>query len=362
MATNCKTMASSAPPPTDLCAQVRDSCRTWMDGPGQAHVRLHAPALQAVAERIAQRSAGVQWDDEGWHYQPPVAWPTAIRHERIALYILALDAINFCFWPSTTGYEYADLACSLAGLASADHTGQSQQLDNGLPSSDYALSPAKLQEMTVVDMTALLGRHHKDAKVPPDMEQRCTLWNELGRVLVQDFKGSALQLLQAAEGSAVKLVHLLYTHFQGFRDIVVSSSPPRPTLFFLKRAQICAGDLQASLGLKDWQDMHHLTTFADYRLPQLLRHWKVLEYATPALREAVDECQVLAIGSEAEISIRAATVVAVEELVQLLRTIHQSSSKAWTAVQVDWYLWQVGEQMDAAQELAPHHRVRTIYY
>lgn len=120
--------------------------------------------------------------------------------------------------------------------------------------------------------------------------------------------------------------------------------------------------------------MASLTTFADYRLPQLLRHWNVLEYVTPELNKAVDQCQVLVVGSEEEVSIRAATVVAVEELVQLLQAHtkqHSSSSsssstptttKTWTAVQVDWYLWQVGEQMDAAHELAPHHRVRTIFY
>lgn len=253
-----------------LCARVRDSTRAWMDGPGQAHVRVHAPALRAVAERIAQRrSSAVQWDDEGWHYQPPAAWPRAIRHERIALYILALDAINFCFWPSIpAGYEYADLACSLAGLASADHSSQEQQLEHGLVSSAYALSPARLAAMTVADMTALLGKHHQEAKVPPDMEARCRLWNELGRVLTQDFEGAALQLLRAAQGSAVNLVHLLYTHFEGFRDSLVlpsSSSQPHATttLFFLKRAQICVGG--KSCPSNHLSPRHHLPSFSPSR-------------------------------------------------------------------------------------------------
>jgi hypothetical protein len=37
-------------------------------------------------------------------------------------------------------------------------------------------------------------------------------------------------------------------------------------------------------------------------------------------------------------------------------------AKAWTAVETDWYLWQVGERMQLNGELLPHHRVRTIYY
>ena len=67
----------------------------------------------------------VVWDEEGWHYQPPVHLFSSeqnIRKERIALYILALDAINFCFWPSNDyEYEYVDLATTLTSIASSDH-------------------------------------------------------------------------------------------------------------------------------------------------------------------------------------------------------------------------------------------------
>ena len=130
-------------------------------------------------------------------------------------------------------------------------------------------------------------------------------------------------------------------------------------------AQICVGDWQAALQLDLPDAESQLTTFADYRLPQLLRHWGALEYAHTDLARCVDYEIPLEANSAAEISIRAATVVAVEELVKLLtmeNTTKTDMARKWTSVQVDWYLWQVGEKLSASNQLAPHHRVRTIYY
>ena len=268
-------------------------------------------------------------------------------------------------------------------MAEQDHDQQQQQQDVGdQVSPTYVFSPKNLANLTVPEMAALFQKHHPNGTVPNDLEQRCRLWNELGTALLQHFDGSAMQLIQRADGSAVHLVQLLVQYFPGFRDYVqVPSSSSSinnnndddddneesstSTLYFLKRAQICVGDLQAALKLDEWKDVDQLTTFADYRLPQLLRHWQALQYQSPELQAAVDGCVALPAGSRAELSIRAATVVAVEELVRLLAATADTdngNNNRWTAVQVDWYLWQVGEKMDAQQALAPHHRVCTIYY
>jgi hypothetical protein len=83
----------------------------------------------------------------------------------------------------------------------------------------------------------------------------------------------------------------------------------------------------------------------------------------------VDQGVEIARDSPEEWSIRAATVVAVEHIVKVLRrqqlqqsSTHQPTSSSWTAVRVDWYLWQLGERMQAQGELLPPHKVRTIYY
>jgi len=306
-----------------------------MDQEGFKYVTIHSTT--ALAEQIRQ-TAAIEWDEEEWHYSCPNEFP---RKERVALYILALDAINFCFWP-LDNYEYDDLARTLTNAAQADHNVQAK--DTSQVSSEYALSPTKLKDMTVESMSQLFRSHHPGGKAPPDIENRCRLWNEVGRVLLHHFHGSARNLIERANGSAVRLVELLIEHFDGFCDY-------HDNLYFLKRAQICVGDWNAALQL-ELKDMDQLTTFADYRVPQLLRHVGVLEY-NETLASQIDDKQEIAKDSPEETSIRAATVVAVEQLVEELKT--QEPSKEWTAVQVDWYLWYVSFRFACSSNVGHLH-------
>lgn len=372
----------------NVCAKVRQSCQRWIKESPYNMVSIIKSEIPALASRIAEQAA-IQWDEDQWHYQPPknLAWPDELRRERMALYILALDSINFCFWPSPYMYEYQDLATTLTKIASQDHDAQSN--DTSRLSSDFALSPENMRNITSDDMVSLFQKHHTLSASPPDIQKRSELWRQVGSVLLDQFEGSALKLIERADGSAVNLVQLLIDHFEGFRDYATipmatsknklventsDDSDPlfcdcicpgkledvddRDVMYFLKRAQICVGDWNASLEL-NLNDMDQLTTFADYRVPQLLRYYKVLTYI-PVLAQKVDDKIELEPNSYEEISIRAATVHAVEKIVHELQ--RQFPDRTWTAVQTDWYLWQVGEKLDRQGTLQPFHRVRTIYY
>ena len=120
--------------------------------------------------------------------------------------------------------------------------------------------------------------------------------------------------------------------------------------------------LERNAALKlNLQGMDRLTTFADYRVPQILRHKGILEYS-PDLASRVDRQQEIEKGSFDEISIRASTVVAVEELVKFLNQSPKTKDNSFTDVTVDWYLWQVGERMHQEGMMKPFHRVRTQFY
>jgi hypothetical protein len=230
-------------------------------------------------------------------------------------------------------------------------------------STQFIFTARKLAEMSPDTMKALFRKHHSKGLRPPDLEKRCELWNEVGRVLTENFNGSALSLIQSADGSASSLVRQLVKYFPGFRDDTSSSGDNETCLYFYKRAQICVGDWNASLELH-LKDLNKLTTFADYRVPQLLRHRGVLQY-DQQLADLVDSQKEIVAASPEEFAIRATTVTAVEYLVEELRnkTANKVSSIVWTAVQADWYLWQVGEKLEKEQHvMKPHHRVRTIFY
>jgi hypothetical protein len=93
------------------------------------------------------------------------------------------------------------------------------------------------------------------------------------------------------------LVHNILQYFPGFRDATVDPDKGRWVAFY-KRAQILVADLWAALGSEvgdtkhgtdvcNFIDMAKITTFADYRIPQLLRGLSVLEYS-PSLSETID--------------------------------------------------------------------------
>ncbi|EED94810.1 predicted protein [Thalassiosira pseudonana CCMP1335] len=283
--------------------------------------------------------------------------------ERVALYILTMDAINFCFWPVSeakdatnsvkNGLEYEHLAIGLRKLA---------ELDDGNSQVNVKTSESGVYEL-------------------PDMQIRCQLLNELGKGLLEQHGGSALQMISKANQSADALVRIIMDTFPGFRDYVDTDASGEwetvkaslTAIHLHKRAQIATADIWAALGRCNDQsvqttnttnpehaklftcchftDMDAVTTFPDYRVPQILRHVAVLRYGSQ-LANLIDNQLELEKSGMDEVSIRASTVVAVEELL----------SDDVSAVTIDWYLWQKGERLDRANQLEPHHRVRTTFY
>lgn len=83
----------------------------------------------------------------------------------------------------------------------------------------------------------------------------------------------------------------------------------------------------------------------------------------------VDSGQEIPSGSEEELEIRAASIVAVEQLKdaanKLLQVQHQAEDSGSAeasqllSIQLDWWLWQEGERMRSDH---PHHKTWTIYY
>ena len=322
------------------------------------YVQIHQDKLQSLADSIlAHGGQATEWDADGWHYTGNGHRGTdAVRQERVALYVLALDAINFCFWPhpdqkggnvASNSLEYDHIAIALRELAERD--------DESETNEHYFFNPRNLSKLTPNAMKSALEPQLQGHYLP-NIDERCRLWNELGEALVHSHDGSALRLIAASGGSAPKLVQCIVQTFPGFRDETLWRGR---WVALYKRAQIAVGDLNAALQL-NLTNMDQLTTFADYRVPQVLRHWGALQYTTD-LAAKVDSHTELS--GEEEVSIRAGTVVCVDELVQRVNAgVGRSDQAQMTAVTLDWHLWQVGERMNQQGELQPHHRVNTIFY
>lgn len=363
---------------------------------GSASNRNDVVTLESSVDECIGNLTFASWDEGSWHYNcenytRPNNSLSDVNHqkfERIALYIMTMDAINFCFWPTDDDsstknlLEYEHLAQALKKLAERDDVLEDNlNLQNvSVAESSYFFAPDNLAKLTVDSFlesinpllpTLPSNSKHGEVFCIPNVSERVRLLNELGTALQLWHSGSATEFIKKAEKSADMLVHLILQYFTGFRDTAVDSKKGRWVAFY-KRAQILVADLWAALGsgglgdkfgipLCNFHDMDKITTFADYRVPQLLRNLGIIEYSKE-LGEIVDNSVEIVAFCMDELYIRSATVVAVDLLVKSVRQQIQYDKNGINAVKMDWFLWNVGEILDREGQLKAHHKVRTIYY
>lgn len=300
-------------------------------------VRIDTPAVEALAERITR------------HDLMPAAWDGVLHWsgapEATANYILVLDALNFCFWGEPRwvvtyqGKHYNGYAALAAALTRA--------LQDGVPLTNAGY----LAHIDEAEMATILAG---EARIPL-LPERVENLREVGHVLQERYDGQFGNLIRDVNGSAVELIRCVVDEFSSFRDVATYDGAE---VRFYKRAQILASDLHGAFagnGLGAFHDLERLTAFADYKVPQVLRELGVLHY-TSELSALVDTQVELSSGSPFEVEIRAATIWAVEELRRALR----QREIDLPAYQLDWTLWQFGQDLPAATR--PYHRTRTIFY
>ena len=158
----------------------------------------------------------------------------------------------------------------------------------------------------------------------------------------------------AARRSAANLVEILssmplYQDVEDYRGMRVP---------FFKRAQITCSDLAEAfegVGPGRLEDLDDLTLFADNLVPHVLRREGVLAYE-PELLARIDAGQLIALGSQEEIEIRAVALHAVERLSETLEGRGCSAPPR----RLDAWLWHRGQA--ASMKAEPRHRTRCPYY
>jgi hypothetical protein len=304
------------------------------------HVQIDGKALVDFSRRLAAETIEVPSWNSLYHFRGD--------DEETVSYLLVLDTINFCFWPerSRVRWEIAYQSQTLSG-----YYGLAAALKNAVHSGLPITEADYWAELTTDQLTRVLGGKGE----LPLIEKRLESLNELGRVLQEVFDGRAIKLVEAAGRSAVNLVRLLAEKLTSFRDV---SEYLDYRVFFYKRAQLFAADLYGAFNGKGWgsfEDIGKLTAFADYKLPQVLRHLEILDYAKD-LAQKVDQQVCLEASSSEEVEIRANTIWAVE----LIRRELESTGRRLNAFEIDWILWNLGQRSEFRKK--PYHRTLTIYY
>ena len=317
---------------------------------GQAvHLRLDGEAALrfATAHRPGQGPSLDSPPEDALHcrFLPP---------KRRLNYLLALEALNFSFWDDAPRWR-VDGGGAHGALGMLD----------GYWALIAALRRAMVTEALPVwdahwlaglDLPAVEALLAGEGRAIPMLDTRLAHLREAGTVLLRDWGGQFANVVKAAEGDAAGLAYLIASTFPSFDD---RSPWGEHTVRFFKRAQICVADLAhigADMPQGRLDGLAHLTAFADYKVPQVLRKVGVIVLGDDLARR-VDALEELPAHSVEEVELRAATIWGVEWLRRALEAAHPG--QAFTAAGVDALLWLAGQDKTG---LPPYHRTRTPYY
>eukprot|EP00088_Acartia_fossae_P049200 TRINITY_DN5406_c0_g2_i3.p1 TRINITY_DN5406_c0_g2~~TRINITY_DN5406_c0_g2_i3.p1 ORF type:complete len:340 (+),score=51.08 TRINITY_DN5406_c0_g2_i3:37-1056(+) len=273
-------------------------------------------------------------------------------------WVVFADTLNFSFWMQESEPQY------LVTYRGTTYNGYlalcaaiNKSLDSGVeltkPEFFKSISEERLNEL-------LMG----DGGVPiPLLADRVKCLHEVGTVLCDKYGGKFTNLMAQCDNSAVKLLQMVLDNFTCFRDV---SEFKGKTVSIHKRAQILVADLWClfeGTGQGSFSDIHSLTMFADYRVPQSLQHYGVFQYDNELLEFLMKDV-VMPNGHKYEVEIRGCSIHAVELLTAKIRKIldDKKCDAVVNSILVDQYLW--GYRRKHAEEMKkfPFHKVRSIYY
>ena len=276
-------------------------------------VKINREKIKELARKWKKEGIKIpKWDYK--HHYFDNSW-------RTCEYLFILDSLNF-------GGNYFDWASYLKKAFEQDKT--------------IALSLSKEKIKILEKNYKILDKKYDSKTCLPCLPDRQAV-------------GRFVNLINKCSGDAIKLVSEIVKNFLSFRD---EAKYKGRKIGFYKRAQILAGDLYASFNGKKWgklKNLDKLTAFADYKVPQILRYYGILEYKDKLARK-VDNKKPIMTGSKEEIEIRASMIWAVEFLKEELKKTRINLR----SFEIDWILW--NKSQNKGLKLKPHHLAKTIFY
>jgi len=319
----------------DIFDRIREGCAEV--AARAKHVRLREEEIPGCARRLTSVDVRIPALDTEHHF---VGSP-----EETLAYFITLDAVNFGsgFFPHLSKRPglsgYFTIASALA-----------ERFRNAGP-----MTAEDLAAIDAGECAAIFGQDAANEPIQELMSLFAIAWNDLGRDLLDRFDGRFAVLIEAAGGSAARLVALLGEQ-EFFQDETVYGDLVVP---FYKRSQLLASDLALAFdgeGYGRFADLDRLTTFADNLVPHVLRVDGLLVYSD-ALANAIDRGEPIPADSEQEIEIRACAVHAVERIRETL----VSAGVVVSSRQLDQILWHRGQRPEI-KRAANRHRTRSVFY
>lgn len=301
------------------------------------HVKINREAIEALAL--------------SWHHQgiPVTCWNGRMHLEtgdetRMLDYLIILDSLNFCFWhPRKDRWTIAHNHEKYSGYFAL-----SLALKNYFEKHPNKATLRNFADISFEEFIYLLqGGHHLLF-----LNKRWEIIRAVSQYLVK--RGGSKAFVLSADQKLSILIPKIAESLPSFND---TADYDGKKVYIWKRAQILAVDIYGGLcgrGAGHFTDLDYPTAFADYKLPQILLHYGILEYSAE-LKAKIEKRASIPPGSAEEVEIRSATIWAVEYLNEALKKYGGSQH----SFKLDWVLW---EQSQKEKLATPYHLTQTFFY
>lgn len=259
-------------------------------------------------------------------------------------YLIILDSVNFCFWNIKGRW-----AIDYKGHKYNGYYGWSLALKKFFEENPQKGSLEYLSKISFKEFKNILqgGRNLLLLK------KRWQIIRAINSTIVEKYNNSKNFIESAGQKLSV-LVPKIYKELPYFNDVSVYNGKK---VYFLKRAQILCAEIWGAFNGKEigeFQDLDYLTCFPDYKVPQALNHFGLIEYSQKLDRKIKNRI-LIPHNSKEEIEIRSATVWGVEYLKEALA----KEGTQFRPFEVDWILWNKGREVNMEKS---YHLTRTIFY
>lgn len=248
------------------------------------------------------------------------------------------ENINIFFLYSCINFAYWGMGGNIHGSEIALEAVKEIVINHKLKLAD------KLVNLSLADFAKILNKKTDFTLI----EERWRNIKEAGLILGNKYNHSYLNVLKEADFDAERTLYLTVRYFPSFDD---RSMYRGREIEFHKRAQVLIGLI--SRAYHDVYPLKRISALmggADYRIPQLLRHLKILRYSKE-LAHRVDRQIPIEHASPEEIEIRASAIWVINAIKQKVENTD--------AMTIDNFLWRTSRKQKG---MKPHHRTVSIYY
>lgn len=297
------------------------------------HVKINYEKAKELIEEL------LKFDNV--HYLTKVPYGVYEMNTRdIVNFLLIYDSIDFSFWGNpkwTIDANGKDLDGGIALLHCIFN------LFNGRDSIEVY---QQLENMTLEEFKNIL----KGNTDIPLLEERYKIVTGIAKIVNAKMNGNFYDTIKDMNTDQ-EVFRTIINNFSSFQD---TRTYKGQTIYFYKLAQLLTSDILHVIEVKEQKDVDYssLLGCADYKIPQVMQGFGILEYDIE-LSSLLENKTEVEENSEYEVEIRASMIV-------VINYIWEQINRSIDRIDINDFIW--GKGQDKTKKYKPYHLTRTTSY